>query len=83
MLTEWAKATYGCIEIGSVPSSQMADLVAKDTRGYIVIDKANATNVTGIWAAGDVTDVTQRQIAIAIGEGVKAALSIIRHFQTT
>ena len=72
-----------CIEIGSVPSSQMADLVAKDTRGYIVIDKANATNVTGIWAAGDVTDVTQRQIAIAIGEGVKAALSIIRHFQTT
>lgn len=72
-----------CIEIGSVPSSQMVDLVAKDTRGQIMVDKANATNVSGIWAAGDVTDVAQKQIAVAVGEGVKAALSIIHHFQTT
>lgn len=72
-----------CIEIGSVPSSQMVDLVAKDTRGQVIVDKTNATNVAGIWAAGDVTDVAQKHIAVAVGEGVKASLSIIRHFQTT
>ncbi len=72
-----------CIEVGSVPSSQMVDFVAKDTRGQIIVDKTNATSVTGVWAAGDVTDVMQKQIAVAVGEGVKAALSIIHYFQTT
>jgi alkyl hydroperoxide reductase subunit F len=71
------------IEIGLVPASQMVDFVAKDKRGQIVISKTNATNVEGVWAAGDVTDVTQKQIAVAVGEGAKAALSIIQYLQTT
>ncbi len=71
------------IEIGLVPASQMVDFVAKDKRGQIVVSKTNATNVEGIWAAGDVTDVTQKQIAVAVGEGSKAALSIIQYLQTT
>lgn len=71
-----------CIEIGLVPASQMVDFVAKDKRGQIIVSKTNATNVEGIWAAGDVTDVTQKQIAVAVGEGAKAALSIIQYFQT-
>jgi NADH-dependent peroxiredoxin subunit F len=33
------------------------------------------TNVTGIFAAGDVTNVPEKQIVIAAGEGAKAALS--------
>jgi alkyl hydroperoxide reductase subunit F len=70
------------IEIGLVPASQMVDFVAKDKRGQIIVSKTNATNVEGIWAAGDVTDITQKQIAIAVGEGAKAALSIINYFQT-
>lgn len=70
------------IEIGLVPASGMIDFVAKDKGGQIVVDKMNATNVDGIWAAGDVTDVTEKQIAVAVGEGSKAALSIIKHFQT-
>ncbi len=72
-----------CIEIGLVPSSQMVDFVAKDTRGQIIVDKNNATNVAGVWAAGDVTDVMQKQIAVAVGEGAKAALSLVHYFQTT
>lgn len=71
------------IEIGLVPASQMVDFVAKDKRGQIIVSKTNATNVEGIWAAGDVTDVTQKQIAVAVGEGAKAALSIIQYLQTT
>ncbi len=70
------------IEIGLVPASQMIDFVAKDKRGQIIVDKNNLTNVEGIWAAGDVTDVMQKQISVAVGEGSKAALSIIQYFQT-
>ncbi len=67
------------IEVGSMPVADMIDFVKKDRQGQIVIDKTNATNVDGIWAAGDVTDVTEKQIAVAVGEGVKAALSLIHY----
>lgn len=71
------------IEVGLVPVSQFVDLVAKDKWGQIMIDKRNATNIPGIYAAGDVTDVTEKQIAIAVGEGSKAALELIKYLQTT
>ena len=71
------------IEIGLQPVVDFVGMVAKDRWGQIVIDKHNATSVPGIWAAGDVTDVTEKQIAVAVGEGSKAALEIVRYFQTT
>lgn len=81
---ERLEATEGVfIEIGLVPQSDFIDLVAKDQWQQIVIDKHNRTSVPGIWAAGDVTDVTEKQISVAVGEGSKAALEIIRYFQTT
>ncbi len=70
------------IEIGLIPVADFVDFVGKDRRGQIVVDKTNATDVEGIWAAGDVTDVTEKQIAVAVGEGSKAALSIIRYLQS-
>lgn len=70
------------IEIGLVPVADFIDFVAKDKRGQIIADKMNATNVERVWAAGDVTDVTEKQIAVAVGEGSKAALSIVKYFQT-
>ena len=41
----------------------------------IKIDLENKTNVPGIFAAGDVTDIKEKQIIIAAGEGAKAALN--------
>lgn len=70
------------IEVGLIPSSQFIDLVEKNHLGEIVIDKQNKTSVPGIWAAGDVTDVTEKQIAVAVGEGSKAALQIIKWLAT-
>lgn len=67
------------IEIGLVPQSAFIDFVAKDKRGQIQIDAFNRTNVEGVWAAGDVSTVGYKQIAIAVGEGSKAALDIIRY----
>lgn len=70
------------IEIGLKPASEFVDFVAKDKFGQIIVDTFCATNVEGVWAAGDVTYVTEKQIAVAVGEGSKAALSIIKYFQT-
>lgn len=71
------------IEIGLKPQSDLIDFVAKDKAGQIVIDSHNRTNVDGVWAAGDVTSVAFKQIAVAVGEGSKAALDIIRYLQST
>ena len=43
--------------------------------GEIVVDAFCRTNVTGVYAAGDVSTVPYKQIVIAMGEGAKAALS--------
>lgn len=64
------------IEIGLIPNSQFAkDLVKLNDLGEIMVDCECKTNVPGIFAAGDVTDVPEKQIIIASGEGAKAALS--------
>lgn len=64
------------IEIGlSANSSIVKDLVETNAIGEIVIDGHNMTSVKGIFAAGDVTTIRQKQIVIAVGEGAKAALS--------
>ena len=42
----------------------------------IIVDCRCMTNVKGIFAAGDVTNVPNKQIIIAAGEGAKSALSV-------
>lgn len=64
------------IEIGlSANSSVVKGLVETNAIGEIVIDANNMTSIKGIFAAGDVTTIRQKQIVIAVGEGAKAALS--------
>ena len=46
-----------------------------DERGYIITDSKGRTNVEGIYAAGDVTMGTEAQIATAVGDGCRAALT--------
>jgi len=62
------------IEIGMIPSTSfVADLVTLDTIKRIVIDPTNQrTNVDGIWAAGDCTNVIYHQNNIAAGDAVRA-----------
>ena len=64
------------IEMGYTPNSQVfAKLVKRTKDGRIVIDENNQTNVPGLFAAGDVTDVQAQQVVIAMGEGANAALN--------
>ena len=64
------------IEVGSIPSTGfLPPEVELNEFGEIVIDSNNRTSVPGLFAAGDVTNVVEKQIIIAAGEGAKAALS--------
>lgn len=64
------------IHIGMIPNSNLID-VEKSRSGEIIIDQKCQTNTPGIFAAGDVTNIPFKQIAIATGQGVTAALSAI------
>ncbi|MFA5147440.1 MAG: FAD-dependent oxidoreductase [Candidatus Omnitrophota bacterium] len=67
------------VEIGLIPNSGIAPDVEKNQRGEIKVNSYNETSVPGIFAAGDVTDVPEKQIVIAAGEGSKAALGAFRY----
>jgi alkyl hydroperoxide reductase subunit F len=64
------------VEIGLIPNSKLAaNLVRLNDKGEIMVDCACRTGIPGLFAAGDVTDVPEKQIIVAAGEGAKAALS--------
>jgi alkyl hydroperoxide reductase subunit F len=67
------------IEIGWSPNADFIDFVAKNEAGEIKVDHANRTDVAGVFAAGDVTDIPEKQIIVAAGEGAKAVLSVFRY----
>jgi len=70
------------IEIGLIPSSDFArDIVTLNQQGEIEVDCFGATSVPGIFAAGDVTNVPEKQVVIAAGDGAKAALQANRYLQ--
>lgn len=65
----------GCfIQVGLVPTTEWINIVQKNNRGEIIVDNTGATNVPGIYAAGDCTDIVFKQIVIAQGSGATAAL---------
>lgn len=65
------------VQIGLAASSApFADVVETNrAREIVTTDRNGRTSVNGIYAAGDVTDVSYKQIVIAMGEGAKAALA--------
>jgi len=67
------------VEIGLLPNSEFAKAIARNQLQEIIINCRNETNIPGIFAAGDVTDVPEKQIIIAAGEGSKACLSAFRY----
>ncbi|TCL67364.1 alkyl hydroperoxide reductase subunit F [Hydrogenispora ethanolica] len=63
------------IEIGLEPNVDfLGDLVERNEAGEVKIDCCCRTNVAGLYAAGDVSSVPEKQIIVAAGEGAKAAI---------
>lgn len=70
------------VEIGLVPNSEPVRHLARLNQwGEVVITPACETGVPGLFAAGDVTDVPEKQIVVAAGEGAKAALQADRYIR--
>jgi len=70
------------VEIGLIPNSDLArDVVNRNRAGEIEVNCRNETNVAGLFAAGDVTNVPEKQIVVAAGEGAKASLAAHRYLQ--
>ncbi len=79
---KWLDVTGVFIEIGLVPNSDpVRELIRLNKWGEVPITPACETTIPGLYAAGDVTDVPEKQIIVAAGEGAKAALRAHRYLQ--
>ncbi|MEH6947085.1 alkyl hydroperoxide reductase subunit F [Bacillus sp. JJ634] len=63
------------VQIGLVPNTDwLGETIERTRMGEIVVDKHGATNIPGVFAAGDCTDSAYKQIIISMGSGATAAL---------
>lgn len=72
--TKQLSATGIFVEIGMIPNTNYLEgVVELDKYGRVVIDPwTQKTNTSGIWAAGDCTNVLYHQNNIAAGDAVRA-----------
>ena len=72
------------VQIGLVPNTEwLKGTLGLSRHGEIIVDAKGATNLPGVYAAGDVTTVPFKQIVIAVGDGAKAALGAFDHLMRT
>lgn len=72
------------VELGLLPHSELVSGLADiDEQGHVLVNCGAETSVTGLYAAGDVTQLPAEQVVIAIGEGAKAALAAYEYLMRT
>lgn len=72
------------IHVGLKPNTDWlpTELGITTAFGEITVNKLCQTNIPGLFAAGDVTDIPYKQIGVAVGQGITAALSAISYLNS-
>jgi len=67
--------------IGERPNSEFAKKsgIRVDEEGYIIVDMLQRTNIEGVYAAGDVTSHSIKQIGTAVGQAIVAASEAFKY----
>ncbi|MFZ9627911.1 MAG: alkyl hydroperoxide reductase subunit F [Ilumatobacteraceae bacterium] len=72
------------VQIGLLPNTDwLAGTIDLSPRGEVVVDDRGATNVAGVFAAGDCTTTPYKQIIVAMGTGATASLAAFDHLIRT
>ncbi|MGI6449630.1 MAG: thioredoxin-disulfide reductase [Desulfitobacteriia bacterium] len=68
------------VYVGTEPNTQFgADILPTDEKGYIITDPLLRTDISGVYAAGDIRNTPLRQVATAVGDGALAAVQVEKY----
>jgi thioredoxin-disulfide reductase len=72
------------IHIGLKPNTDFVpdQWQIKNEYGEIIVNELCQTKIPGLFAAGDVTNIPHKQIGIAVGQGIIAALEVVRYLNS-
>lgn len=73
--------TFGVfVFAGYEPATELVKgLVELDSKGYVITDRGQRTNIDGLYAAGDLCVKSLRQVVTAVGDGATAATELERY----
>jgi len=70
------------LALGHIPNTTIfKDILEMDSHGYLTTDRFMNTNISGVFAAGDVQDVKYRQAITAAGSGCQAAIEVEKYLE--
>ena len=66
--------------VGLIPNTSfIEDKSILDEKGFVIVDKNMHTSIEGLFASGDVTNKSLRQIIVASGDGALASQEILNY----
>ncbi|MBN2074501.1 MAG: FAD-dependent oxidoreductase [Dehalococcoidales bacterium] len=71
------------VHVGIDPNTDyLQDIVPLDEGGQIIVNGWMETEISGVFAAGDIRSNSPRQVSAAVGDGAAAGMSAQRYLQT-